>query len=97
MVRAAAFPRAQVQHMHDTASLDATTHLQGHHPDLEHALHHGHQALDVLSHFTSARALDYTNHLLHHLTPWHTEPAVHDFTHRAHTELHATYVAGRPS
>ncbi|MGH3821610.1 MAG: hypothetical protein ACRDRA_02005 [Pseudonocardiaceae bacterium] len=55
-------------------------------------------ALDVLTHVTSsARALDYTNHLLHHLTPWHTEAAVHDFAHRARTELHATHVAGRPS
>jgi hypothetical protein len=64
-----------------------TTHLQGPSPDLDRAVHYGHQTVNVLARVASARALDYLNDLLTRLNPWHTEPTVRDLTHRAHTEL----------
>lgn len=64
-----------------------TTHLQGYSPDLHRAVQHGHQAVDVLVHVTSTRALDYLNDLLARLHRWHSEPAVRELHHRARTEL----------
>jgi hypothetical protein len=64
-----------------------TTHLQGPSPDLDRAVHYGHQTVNVLARVTSARALDYLNNLLTRLNPWNTEPTVRDLTHRARTEL----------
>lgn len=64
-----------------------TVHLQGYSPDLHHAIQHGHHAVDVLAHVSSARARDYLNDLLARLNRWHTEPAVRQLTHRARTEL----------
>ncbi|MBV9140176.1 MAG: hypothetical protein JO115_04560 [Pseudonocardiales bacterium] len=61
--------------------------LQGPSPDLDCAVHYGHQTVNVLARVTSARALDYLNDLLTRLNPWHTEPTVRDLTHHARTEL----------
>lgn len=64
-----------------------SVHLQGYSPDLHHAVQHGHRTVDVLTHVTSARALDYLNDLLARLNRWRTEPVVRELAHRARTEL----------
>jgi hypothetical protein len=67
----------------------ASTHLQGPAPDLDAALHHGNQAIDVLTRVASARAADYAHQLADQLQPWHRQPAVVDLTYRIRTELGA--------
>jgi hypothetical protein len=68
-------------------SVLASTHLQSHHPDLEHALEHGHHAITTLTTVNSARAVNYLNALLSQLSRWHTEPGVIELAHRAKTEI----------
>jgi hypothetical protein len=67
----------------------ASTHLQGPAPDLDAALHHGNQAIEILARIASARAVDYAHRLAEQLQPWHREPGVADLTHRINTELTA--------
>lgn len=64
-----------------------SVHLQGYSPDLHRAVQHGHRTVEVLTHVTSARALDYLNDLLARLNRWRTEPVVRELAHRARTEL----------
>ncbi|MBI1758176.1 MAG: sporulation protein [Actinobacteria bacterium] len=68
-------------------SVLGSTHVQGYHPDLEAAVHHGHQAVTALGGVRSARAMDYLNELLARLDRWRGDPAVRTLTHRARTEL----------
>lgn len=65
----------------------AGTRVLGHHPDLEAALDHGNQAVEVLARISSARATDYAHDLLRRLRPWKREPAVSDLAYRIRTEL----------
>ncbi|TDV44186.1 sporulation protein [Actinophytocola oryzae] len=67
----------------------ASTRLLGPHPDLDTALTQGNQAIDVLTHVSSARATDYANNLLRRLHPWKHEPDVTHLAHRIRTELTA--------
>lgn len=70
-------------------SVLGSIYLQGHHPDLEQALEHGHRAVSALSVVSSARAVDYLNALLSRLSRWHTEPRAAELTRRARTEIYA--------
>ncbi|MFD7641967.1 sporulation protein [Kitasatospora sp. NPDC059795] len=62
-----------------------TAHLQA--EDLDRGLGLGNQAVDILARVRSSRALDYVREFDSALAPWHREPAVRDFRHRARTEL----------
>lgn len=51
--------------------------------DVDEACSVGHQALDLMEHVSSARAITYVDRFIGELKPWHTDVRVKEFTERA--------------
>ncbi|WP_234392917.1 MULTISPECIES: sporulation protein [Actinomycetes] len=77
-------------------SVLGSTYLQGHQPDLEHALDHGHRAVSTLAVVSSARAVDYLHALIARMSRWRTEPGVAGLAHRARSEIYAARARKEP-